>query len=71
MAALGPDQPGEVLGEHGLQRLQAGPHRQGEQPLAGGAGKLGGRDVTRSGSDADLVGGGRVVGILRRGHRRL
>jgi len=44
VTAYGADQPGDVLGEHGLKHLQAGPHRQGEQPLAGGAGKLGDRD---------------------------
>jgi hypothetical protein len=38
VAALGADQPGYVLGEHGLQHLQAGPDRQGEQALAGGSG---------------------------------
>jgi hypothetical protein len=32
VAALGPDQPVDILGQHGLQHLQAGPHGQSEQP---------------------------------------
>ena len=68
VAALGSDQPGDVLGEHGLQHLQAGPHGQGQQPLAGGAGKLGDRDSNLLGQlQQDLVGGSGVVGILRHG----
>jgi hypothetical protein len=47
VAALGADQPGDVLGEHGLEHLQASPHGQGQQPLAGSAGQLGHRDGHR------------------------
>src|SRR5215211_4495396 len=68
VAALGPDQPGDVFGEHGLKHLQAGPHGQGQQPLTGGAGKLGDRDGHLLGQmTQDLIGGGGVVGILRHG----
>jgi hypothetical protein len=44
VAGLGAVQPSDVLGQHGLQHPQAGPKRQGQQPLAGGAGQLGDRD---------------------------
>jgi len=68
VAALGADQPGNVLGEHGLKHLQAGPDRQSEQALAGGAGQLSDRDGHLLGQvTQDLVGGGGVVGILRHG----
>ena len=68
VAALGPDQPGDVLGEHGLKHLQAGPHGQGQQPLTGGAGKLGDRNGHLLGQVTQgLIGGGGVVGILRHG----
>jgi hypothetical protein len=70
VAALGTDQPGDILDQHGLKHLQAGPHRQGQQPLAGGAGKLGDRDGHPLGQVGQvklgLVGGG-GVGILRHG----
>jgi putative intracellular protease/amidase len=45
VAALGADQPVDILGQHGLQHLQAGPNRRGEQALAGSAGQLGDRDA--------------------------
>ena len=68
VAALGADQPGDILREHDLQHLQAGPHRQGEQALAGGAGKLGDRDGHLLGQlQLSMVGGGGAVGILRHG----
>ena len=68
VAALGADQPGDILGEHGLKHLQAGPDRQGEQALAGGAGQLGDRDGHPLGQvQQSLVGGGGAVGILRHG----
>ena len=67
VAALGADQPGDVLVEHGLQHLQAGPHRQGEQPLAGGAGKLGDGNANPFGQVQSLISGGGAVGILRHG----
>ena len=67
VAALGADQPGDILSEHGLQHLQAGPHRQGEQALAGGAGQLGDRDGHPLGQlELGTVDGG-AVGILRHG----
>jgi hypothetical protein len=44
VAALGADQPGDVVVEHGLEYLQARADRQGEQALVGGAGKLGDRE---------------------------
>jgi hypothetical protein len=44
VAALGADQPSDVLGEHGLEHLQARPNRQGQQTLAGGASQLSNRD---------------------------
>jgi hypothetical protein len=37
VAALGADQPGDILFQHDLEHLQAGPDRQGEQSLAGSA----------------------------------
>ena len=68
VAALGADQPGDVFGEHGLEHLQAGPDRQGEQPLAGGAGQLGDRNGHLLGQlELGLVGRGGAVGILRHG----
>ena len=68
MAALGADQPGNVLGKHGLQHLQAGPNRQGEQALAGGAGQLGDRDAYLLGElELGVVSPGGAVGILRHG----
>jgi hypothetical protein len=68
VATLGPDQPGDVLLEHDLEHLQAGPHRQGEQPLAGGAGQFGQGDGHPLGQVIQgLVGGGRALGILRHG----
>jgi hypothetical protein len=68
VAALRTDQPDDVLSEHGLQHLQAGPHRQGQQALTGGACKLGDRDSDPLGQlQQSLVGGGGAVGILRHG----
>jgi hypothetical protein len=68
VAAPGTHQPGDVLLEHDLQHLQAGPHRQGEQPLAGGAGQLGHGDGHPLGQMIQgLVGGGSGLGILRHG----
>jgi hypothetical protein len=65
---LGPTSRATLVGEHGLQHLQAGPHGQGEQSLAGGAGQLGDGDGHLLGHvTQDLVGGGGVVGILRHG----
>jgi hypothetical protein len=65
---LGADQPGDIGGEHGLEHLQTGPDGQGEQALAGGAGKLGERDAYLLGQlQQGLVGGSTVVGILRHG----
>ena len=68
VAALGADQPGDILVQHDLQHLQAGPHRQGQQALAGGAGQLGDRDGHPLGQlQLGAVGGGGAVGILRHG----
>jgi hypothetical protein len=68
VAALGADQPGDVLLEHGLEHLQASPHGQGEQALAGGAGQLGNRERHLLGQlEPGAVGGSGVVGILRHG----
>jgi hypothetical protein len=68
VAALEADQPGHVLGEHGLEHLQARPDRQGEQALTGGTGQLGHRDGHPLGQlQLSLVGGGGAVGILRHG----
>ena len=66
VAALGADQPGDVLGQQGLQHLQARAHRQGEQALAGSAGQLGNRQrhLLRQ-LELGVVGGGGAVGILR------
>ena len=62
------DQPGDVLGEHALEHLQAGPYGQGQQPLAGGTGKLSDRDGHLLGQlHQDLIGGSAAVGILRHG----
>jgi hypothetical protein len=44
MAALGADQPVDISLQQAVQHAQPGPHRQGEQALAGGAGQLGHRD---------------------------
>jgi hypothetical protein len=67
VAALGTDQPGHVLGQHGLQYLQAGPDRQGQQALAGGLGELD-RDGHLLGQlQLGVVGRGGAVGILRHG----
>jgi hypothetical protein len=68
VAALGTDQPGDVLGQQRLQHLQARAHRQGEQALAGGAGQLGNRQRHLLGQlELGVVGGGGAVGILRHG----
>jgi hypothetical protein len=68
VAALCADQPGEVLGKHGLQHLQARAHGQGQQALAGGAGKLSeGNGHPFWQLRQGLVGGGTAVGILRHG----
>jgi hypothetical protein len=61
VAALGANQPGDVLVQHRLHRLhrlqhlqhlqhlQPHPNRQREQALPSGAGKLGNRDGDRGG----------------------
>jgi len=68
VAALGADQPGDILGQHGLEHLQAGPNRQGEQALAGSAGQLGDRDAYLLGElELAMVNPGGAVGILRHG----
>jgi hypothetical protein len=68
VAALGADQPGDVLSEQGLQHLQAGPHRQRAQALAGGLGKLSDRDGHLLGQHKlGTVSSGGAVGILRHG----
>jgi hypothetical protein len=68
VAALGADQPVDILGEHGLEHLQAGPDCQGKQPLPGGAGQLGDRYGDLLGQlELGVVGGGGAVGILRHG----
>jgi len=68
VAALGADQPGDVLGHQRLQHLQARAHRQREQALPGGTGKLGNRErhLLRQ-LELGVVGGGGAVGILRHG----
>jgi hypothetical protein len=67
VTALGADQPDDVLGEQGLEHLQAGPDGQGQQALTGGAGQLGNRDGDLLGQlQLSTVDGG-VVGILRHG----
>jgi hypothetical protein len=67
VAAPGTDQPDDVLGEQGLKHLQTRPDGQSQQPLAGGAGKLGNRDGDLLGQlELGTVDGG-VVGILRHG----
>jgi hypothetical protein len=68
VAALGADQPSHVLGQHGLQHLQAGPDRQREQALTGGAGQLGHRHGHLLGQlELGNVGRGGAMGILRHG----
>jgi hypothetical protein len=68
VAAFGPDQPSDVFLQHDLEHLQAGPDRQGEQTLAGGAGQLGHGDDHPLGQVIQgLVGGGSALGILRHG----
>ena len=50
------------------KHLQAGPHRQGQQPLAGGAGQFGHGDGHPLGQvQLGVVGGGGALGILRHG----
>lgn len=49
VAALGPDQPGHVLGQHGLEHLQADPHGQGQQPSRAALASSATATVTRSG----------------------
>jgi hypothetical protein len=68
VAALRPDQPGDVGGRHDLQHLQARPDRQGEQALAGNAGQLGNRNghLLRQ-LELGKVGRDGAVGILRHG----
>ena len=67
VAALGADQPGDVLLHQQLHHLQARPDRQREQALTGGAGKLGDRDGHLLGQlELGAVSSG-VVGILRHG----
>jgi hypothetical protein len=68
VAALGADQPSDVLGEHGLEHLQARPNRQGQQTLAGGASQLSNRDRDLLGQlQLRVVGRSGAVGILRHG----
>jgi hypothetical protein len=68
VAALGADQPGHILGQHGLEHLQARPYCQREQALAGGAGKLSDRDGHLLGElELSTVSKGGAVGILRHG----
>jgi hypothetical protein len=65
MAALGTDQPIDILSKHDLQHLEASSNGQGEEALAGGAGQLGQRDRDPFGQDK--LGSGRQgrVRILR------
>jgi hypothetical protein len=66
VAALDAHQPGNILGQHDLQHLQTGPHRQGKQPLTGRAGQLGESDGHPLGQvQLGLVGDGGALGILR------
>ena len=51
MAALGTDQPLDILSKHDLQHLQASSNSQREQALAGGTGQLGERDRDPFGQD--------------------
>ena len=68
VAAPGPDQPVDILGQHGLKHLQAGPHGQGQQPFAGGAGRFGHGDGHSLGQvQLGVVGRGGALGILRHG----
>jgi hypothetical protein len=65
MAALGTDQPVDVGVKQAPQHAQAGPHRQREQALAGGAGELGEGDGDLFGQDQVGVGGQGRMRILR------
>ena len=44
MTTLGANQPVDIGLQQASQHAQAGPHREGEEALAGGAGQLGERD---------------------------
>jgi hypothetical protein len=68
VAASGADQPGDVLVEYGLKHLQAGPHCQGQQPLAGGAGQFSHCDGHSLGQvQLRVVDRGGALDILRHG----
>ena len=65
VAASGADQPVNVGVQETVEHAQAGPHREGEQTLPGGAGQLAQRDRDLFGQDK--LGSGRQgrVRILR------
>jgi hypothetical protein len=68
VAALGADQPGDVLGQQDLKHLQAGPNGQRQQALSGGAGQLGNGESDLLGQlKLRTISGESVVGILRHG----
>ena len=65
VAASGADQPVNVGVQETVEHAQAGPHREGEQTLPGGAGQLAQRDRDLLGQDQLGVGGQGRVRILR------